>query len=52
MAVAGLVSIRHALTAGPFPPGSGANGPAGTGTWANPGNALADDGLVATWTVP
>jgi len=50
--LAGTVSIRAALTAGPFPPGAGANGPSGTGTWANPGNALADDGLVATWAVP
>jgi len=27
-------------------------GPGGGGTWVNPGNALADDGATATWTVP
>jgi len=42
----------HAVTAGPFAPGTAVNGSGGTGTWVNPGNVTADDGLVATWTVP
>jgi hypothetical protein len=51
-AAAPAPAIRAAVTSGPFPPGAAAVLPGGTGTWVNPGNALADDGNVATWAVP
>jgi len=39
------VTIRAAILS-PYRPGSTASG------WVNSGNVFADDGTVATWTVP